>query len=369
MNFDFSDDQRMLREHARRYLSEVSDFHSLRTLVAAGQAYSPQMWQQMVELGWLGVALPEEFGGLGLGLLEVCVLAEELGRTLAPVPFFSTVCLGAEILKTCPSGRSGEVLAAILEGRQLLTVQLVTPDQHWNEDALLFQDGIATGVTAPLQFAQQADIAIVPALRSGAPVLVMLELNQVGVKRHALKALDGTVPYGRLNIHNAKATLLASGPEAVGCMKQVVHQAAILMAFEQLGGAEAALEMARTYALERHTFGRPIGSYQAVKHKLAHMAVKLELARSNAYYGAWALQAGTKDQLAAAAAAARLSATQAYAYCAEECLHLHGGIGYTWEANCHFYYKRARLLAVSLGSEGAWVNLLLADASRRALFA
>ncbi|MDH0426649.1 acyl-CoA dehydrogenase family protein [Stutzerimonas stutzeri] len=365
MNFDFSDDQRMLRDHARRFLSEAGDFHSLRQTLASGEGYSQALWQQISEQGWQGVAIAETHGGLELGMLELCVLAEELGRVVAPVPFFSTVCLAAEVLKRCPGEISDNLLQRVVTGEAIVATGLLTPDQEWNDTTVTFSNGKLSGRSAPLAYAGHAGSAILPVLDQGQPALALVDLQNVD--RQALGALDATVPFARLHLENTPAELLCSGNQAHLVMTRVVNQAAVLTAFEQLGGADAALEITRNYALERFTFGRAIGSYQAVKHKLADMAVKIELARSNAYYGAWALQDGSDEQLAAAAALARLSAGEAYEYAAEECLHLHGGIGYTWEADCHFFYKRARLLAVSLGSSSAWVDRLLSDASLHAL--
>ncbi len=365
MNFDFSDDQRMLRDHARRFLSEAGDFHALRQTLAADVAYSQALWQQISEQGWQGVAIAEAHGGLELGMLELCVLAEELGRVVAPVPFFSTVCLAAEVLKRCPGETSDNLLQRIVAGEAIVATGLLTPDQEWNDTTITFKDGTLSGRSSPLAYAAHAGNAILPVLDQGHPALALVDLQNVD--RQSLVALDPTVPFARLHLENVPAELLCSGHQAHQVMTRVVNQAAVLTAFEQLGGADAALEATRNYVLERFTFGRAIGSYQAVKHKLADMAVKIELARSNAYYGAWALQDGSDEQLAAAAALARLSAGEAYEYAAEECLHLHGGIGYTWEADCHFFYKRARLLAVSLGASNAWVDRLLSDASLQAL--
>lgn len=363
MNFDFSDDQRMLRDHARRFLSEASDFHALRQTLASGNGYSEALWRQVTDLGWQGVALPEAQGGLDLGMLELCVLAEELGRSLSPIPFFSTVCLAAEILKRCPSEAAHSLLAEIVSGTAIVSTGLITPDQNWEAKALEYHSSHISGRSGPLAYAADANFVILPALSNGVPVLILIDLNHAAIKRERLKAYDEVIPFARLHLSAAPAQLLCEGPMAQQIMSRVVNQAAVLTAFEQIGGAEAALEASCAYALERHTFGRPIGSYQAVKHKLADMAVKIELARSNAFYGAWALHAGTDAELALAAASSRLSAGEAFEYSAEECLHLHGGIGYTWEADCHFFYKRARLLAVSLGGASAWIERLLCEES------
>ncbi|HEX8595016.1 MAG TPA: acyl-CoA dehydrogenase family protein [Pseudomonas sp.] len=360
MNFDFSDEQQMLREQARRFLSETSTFHGLRERIARNERFDHRLWAQVADLGWLAVAIPEEHGGLGLGALELCVLAEEFGRSLAPVPFHATVFVGAELLKRSLAPDAGQWLERIATGTAIVAAHL-TPD--WKNINVTLQGGVLGGGCPPLAYGAHAHAVILPVLHDGQPALVLVDLEQSPNAHKAAQSLDDVVPYSTLALEQLPATVLAAGDAAVKAMREVLDQDAILTAFEQIGGADAACQLARDYALERHTFGRPIGSYQAVKHKLADMAVNIELARSNAYFGAWAMHAGEDADRSLAAAACRLSATHAFEYAARECLHLHGGIGYTWEADCHFFYKRSRLLAVILGQPGAWVDQLLSPAS------
>ncbi|EJM24387.1 acyl-CoA dehydrogenase [Pseudomonas sp. GM21] len=367
MNFDFSDEQRMLRDQSRRLLSEVSDFHTVRQMLQAQQSFNSDLWQQVAEMGWPAVAIGEEQGGLGLGMLELCVLAEELGRTLAPIPFQSTVLLAAELLKFSAAPEAQDLLQAIASGEAIVAAGLVAPGQSWADQPMQFDGKTLTGRSRPLAYAAQSHYALLPAQQAGRPVMVLVKLGDAGLQPVALNSPDEIIPFAALQADGVSAIGLLAGAPAIAAMQQVVDQSAILTAFEQIGGAEAACELARNYALERHTFGRPIGSYQAIKHKLADMSVKIELARSNAYYGAWALHAGSPQERALAAATCRLSATEAFEYAARECLHIHGGIGYTSEADCHFFYKRSRLLAVTLGEPGAWVDQLLSDASLQLL--
>jgi alkylation response protein AidB-like acyl-CoA dehydrogenase len=196
----------------------------------------------------------------------------------------------------------------------------------------------------------------------GSPVLLLLDASAAGVTRTALDGLCPLRPHGVLDVREAPAVVLASGDDAHRQLERLMDEAAVLTAFEQVGGAEAALTLARDYALARYAFGRPIGGNQAVKHRLADVLVAIELARSNAYYAAWAME-HDGDELPGAAAAARISATDAFELAAEEGLHLHGGYGYTWDANCHFYVRRARLLAVSAGNREYWSRRLLAPAA------
>lgn len=367
MNFDFSDEQRMLRDQARRFLGEASSLQALRQMLSAHQPCNPDLWQQVSELGWPAVAIGEAQGGLGLGMLELCVLAEELGRTLAPIPFQSTVLTGAELLKRSAAPQALEALQAIAGGEATLTTSLIAPGQSWDAQPLRFDGKAVSGRSHALAYGAHAHHAVLPALQASQPVVVLVDLKQANINTVPLKGPDGTVPFAALELSRIPAVGVLAGAQAIKTMERVVDQMAIFTAFEQIGGADAALDLARNYALERHTFGRPIGSYQAIKHKLADMAVNIELARSNAWYGAWALEAGTAAEAILAAATCRLSATHAYEQAARECLHIHGGIGYTWEADCHFFYKRSRLLAMTLGEPGAWVDRLLSAQSLQLL--
>ena len=203
-----------------------------------------------------------------------------------------------------------------------------------------------------------ASRALVLAQGEAGPALYLIDLEGPGVVREPVSTIDPTRGAARIEFAGAEAQLL--GETAGGGFDQLARiydRAAILIAFEQLGGADRALEMARDYALERYAFGRPIGSYQAIKHKLADVFVRNEVARANAYYGAWAL-ASDAPELPVAAAAARVAASAAYALAAKENIQTHGGIGFTWEADCHFFYRRARHLALVLGAPRDWKRRL-----------
>ena len=199
---------------------------------------------------------------------------------------------------------------------------------------------------------------IVAAQADGRLSLFLVELDQAGVERTALETIDPTRNHARLDFADAKAEPLGPAGEGAALIEQVLDKAAVLVAFEQVGGADRALELARDYALERMAFGRPIGSFQAIKHMLADMYVSATLARSNCYYGAWALSTNA-GELPEAAAAARISATQAFQHCAKNNIQVHGGMGFTWEFDCHMYYRRANALALGLGSLSYWEDQLI----------
>ena len=368
MNFDFSDDQKMLRDQARKFLGEKCTTKTVRKVFESSQGYDKNLWKQIAEMGWHGTAIPEEFGGLGLGYLELCVVAEELGRALAPVPFSSTVYLFAEALlaagdgeqkkKYLPKVASGELIGtfARAEGPGAVTPKSIRTT---------FKGGKLSGKKIAVVDGMDADFAIVLARSSDEPgergiALAVVDLKTSGVKRRAEDSIDPSRKHAEITFDNAPAEALGKAGEGWGHTSNVLNRAAIMTAFEQVGGADSCLAMAKEYALQRYAFGRLIGSYQAIKHKLADMYVNTELARSNAYYGAWALSTNARE-LPLAAAAARVSATQAFDYAAKENTQTHGGIGFTWEADCHFFYKRSRELGLSLGPQRTWKDKLVTE--------
>ena len=368
MDFDFSDDQKFLKNEASKFLDGRSPVSVVRgVLNDETKAYDAGLWKAIGEQGWLGAAIPEEHGGLGLGHLELCVIAEELGRCLAPTPFSSTVYFVAEALmlagsdaqkaKWLPKIAAGDVIGcfATVERPGTLTDAQVQAR---------VEGGKLTGVKIPVTDGDVADLAVVLAREGGKTRLFLVELAGAGVTREVLQTLDPTRSAARLTFNGAAAEPLGDAGEGLALAQGVLDRAAVLLAFEQIGGADRALEMAKDYAMNRYAFGRPIGSYQAIKHKLADMYIKTELARSNAYYGAWALSTGAAE-LPLAAAAARVAACDAFWYAAKENLQTHGGMGYTWEVDCHLYYRRAQQLGLVAGGAKAWKERLVSQLERR----
>lgn len=361
MNFDLTDEQKLLKEQARRLLAERASYAQLRALSDTGAAANTALWKEMAELGWLGAGIAEEFGGLGLSILELCVIAEELGRCVAPVPFSSSIGLAAtaialagteeQKMQYLPRLAAGELIAtfAYAEGAGF------TPS---GQAQTRYANERICGRKWPVPDAAIAQLAVVAARNDqDGVVLALVELEQPGVTRTALQGIDTLRSHAAIQLDDAAAERLPGG-DSDELFHKLLDIAATLTAFEQVGGAQAALDMAKAYVMQRHTFGRVVGSYQAVKHRLADMWAALELARSNAYFAGWAAS-NDAPELATAAAAARLSASHAYELAAEENLQLHGGIGYTWEADCHFHYARARLLSATLGSTRYWSDRLV----------
>jgi acyl-CoA dehydrogenase len=358
VNFDFSDEQRELQRSARRMLEKQCPTTSVRAVLDGAADYDPVLWSTMAEMGFCGAAIPEAFGGLGLGYLELCVIAEELGRSLAPVPFDSTVGLFTEILKLAGSDeQKSQHLPRVAQGELIGT--LAHSEAGRGTEATV-AEGALSGVKCPVMDGGCADLAIVVAREEQdvAPTLLLVDLASSGVRRDPVQSIDPSRKHARLTFDGATAERLGPRGGALDILSRAFDRTAVLVAFQQVGGAERALEMSRDYALQRIAFGRPIGSFQAIKHMLADMLVSVTLARANACYAAWALESGSPE-LPAAAAAARVSATMAFQQCSTNIIQVHGGIGFTWAFDAHLFYRRSNLLALSLGSQSQWEAKLI----------
>ncbi len=367
MNFDFSDDQKFLKGEARKFLDANCPATRVRKVLDDdAKGHDAELWAAVAAQGWLGAAIPEELGGLGLGHLELCVIAEELGRAVAPIPFASTVYILAEALMLAgsdeqkkawlPKIAAGEVIGCLAtsEGPGVVTGS--------NLQASV-EGGKLSGAKIPVTDGDIATLGLVLAKEGGKPGLFLVELGG-GVTREAVKTLDPTRDAAKLTFSGAAAQRLGGAGEGFDLLEQILDRAAVLLAFEQTGGADRCLEMAKDFALERYAFGRTIASYQAIKHKLADMYVKNELSRSNAYYGAWALNTNAPE-LPVAASAARIAGSEAYWFAAKENIQTHGGIGFTWEMDCHLHYRRSRQLQLVAGAPRVWKERLVSQLERR----
>lgn len=368
MNFQFSEEAEALRDEARKFLSAESGREKARAVMEGAAPYDKALWAKIAELGWTGLRIPEVHGGLGLSVLELCVLAEEVGRALTPVPFSSSVLQATELLLASGhDAAQAEWLPKLADGSAIGTVA-------WMEGDAAKPDGSPklrcvadrlSGTKLPVPDGLAADFAIVTAHDGeGGLVVALVDLNAPGVMREACETVELVRKSAKISFADAPCTVLAGAAAAERLRAAHLHSSAVLLAFEGLGGADAAMEMAVDYAKERVAFGRRIGGYQAVKHRCADMYIKNQLARSHAYYGAWALLTGASE-LAQAAAGARVAAIDALQFAAEENVQLHGGIGFTWESDCQFFYRRARLLALNLGSRTFWSDQLVRSLEQR----
>ena len=373
MNFEFSEEQNLLREQAQRFLREQCPLTAVRAVLDDRDvSHDEAVWRGIVEMGWTAVSIPEQYDGLGLGYLELCVIAEELGRSLAPVPYASSVYLATEaLLQFGSEAQKSEYLPRLAAGEIIGTLALAEgrgAPTAGNLNARVEGDRL-TGEKLPVPDGDIADLAVVVAREGEACNMYLVELGADGVEKQAVESIDPTRSQARISFTGAAASLLGNAGEGWSQLQQVFNRAAVLFAFEQAGGAQAALEMGREYAMGRYAFGRSIASFQAIKHKLADMYIASTLAHSNCYYGAWALSTDAAE-LPLAAATARVSATRAFNECAAENIQTHGGMGFTWEFDCHMYYRRAKALSVNLGNVTGWedrlVTALEADTAQEA---
>ena len=365
MDFDFSPEQLQLKDQARRFLAGQCDRTAVRAVLDGPQSFDAKLWQGLADQGYLGAAIPEAYGGLGAGTLELCVIAEELGRTVAPVPFSSSIAITAELLlQAGTEAQKQRWLPALASGKTIGCLALAERPGRVTAAAIQTRHagGRLSGHKLPVADGDIAQLAVVAAHDDGGPAhavsLYLVDLTAAGVQRETLPTIDPTRSQARIAFDGAEAEPLGAAGAGLAIVDAVFDRAAVLMAFEQVGGADVALQAACDYAQERFAFGRPIGSLQAVKHMLADMYVSATLARSNAYYGAWALSTASAE-LPQAAAGARVSATQAYQHCARNNIQVHGGMGFTWEFDCHLHYRRANLLALALGSLSNWEDRLI----------
>lgn len=369
MNFDFSDDQNVLRNEVRKFLTKESPVTVTRSVIDQAQTHAESVWQGLGALGITTLMLPEACGGIGLGAMELCVVAEEVGRQLGALPLASTLYLATQtVLLGSSSAQQIKWLSRVATGTK---ATLAAPlDAPFNVSQLPKFDGQhITGTADLVMDGGCAEIAVVLAQNSqGQACLVLIDVNE-SVVRTPLKTIDPAKPFSQLVFNATPAEPLdhvAPGEATLALLHRVRQRAAVLLAFEQLGGADAALEMSVAYARERKAFGRTIGSYQGIKHKLADIYTANQLARAHCYYGAWALTADAASsahapELALASACARVSASEAYSMAAQESIQVHGGMGYTWELDCHLHYRRARMLAVELGNVHAWRELMVQE--------
>jgi acyl-CoA dehydrogenase len=356
MSILYDDAQQSIANESRRVLeARVSKDELLPLLESKGQ-YHEGFWNTAKEQGWTALALPEEYDGLALGLVELGLIAHQAGRTLSGAPFLTSSFGAAKAIeiygsdaqksKWLPRLASGESIGAvaIAAGANALPRQ---PQTSFADDRI---DGIATGVSGGLA----ADIAIILAQGPGGPTLVVAEL--AGVERQAIESFDNSRCVGNLHFIATPAEILVDGPETHAAALHILALQAVITAHEQTGGAEALMEAARDYAVTRRAFGQVIGAFQSVKHRIAELYALIELARANCIHAA--SREGAEDFITAAAAA-RLSATEAYDTAARDCIQIHGGIGVTWEAGLHLHMRRARSLAIEQGNTLFWEDILV----------
>ena len=361
MNLDFSDDQKFLQEEARKFLEKEGALSRNRNVLENELYVDTELWKKIVDLGWTGIRIPEEYGGLGLGHLELCVIAEELGRFLAPVPYSSSVYLFTESIinygsDTIKKELLPQLVRGDIVGTLAVTEELFAPSA--SNIKVTNNNGRLNGKKIAVPDANVSTHALVVAKSTKGISLHVVDLSSDKVLVEHQETIDESRGHFSITFENAEAQLIGDEVSGWEIYESIINQAAVLFSYEQIGGSQASLDMAVNYAKERYAFGRPIGSYQAIKHKLADMYIALTLAKSNCYYAAWALSTDSSD-LPSAAATARVSATKAYQLCSKENIQTHGGNGFTWEYDCHMFYRRSKLLSLNIGSLSNWKEKLV----------
>ncbi len=356
MSILYDEGQQAIAIESRRILEARMDKDALLPLLGTTGQYHAGFWTIAKEQGWTALALPEAFGGLGLGLIELGLIAHQAGRTLSGAPFLTSsfgvsraiALYGSDAQKArwLPGLASGETIGAvaIAAGADAL------PRAPMARFASGRIDGAQTGVIAGLA----ANVAVVLASGPDGPLLALVDLADAG--RVAVNSFDNSRCIADLTFTAHPAEPLIAGPGARSAALHILALQAVITAHEQTGGAEALMEIARDYAMTRRAFGQVIGAFQSVKHRIAELYALVELARANSIHAA--SREGQSD-FVLAAAAARLSATEAYDTAARDCIQIHGAIGVTWEAGLHLHMRRARSLAIEQGNGLFWEDILV----------
>jgi alkylation response protein AidB-like acyl-CoA dehydrogenase len=365
MNFGFSEEQEELRRLVRRFLEEKSPETEVRRLMATTEGYDPAVWRQMADqLALQAMTIPEVYGGAGFGYVELLVVLEEMGAALLCAPYFSTVALGANALLTSADEVAAKQwLPAIASGDTIATLAITEDTGRWDLDAITTKatkkDGSWTldGHKSFVIDGHTAGLILVAARSDAGLSLFAVDADAAGLTRTPLATMDQTRKQARLEFAGTPAALVGRDGAAGPGLEKTLQLACVALAAEQVGGAQRVLDNAVEYAKNRMQFGRPIGSFQAIKHKCADMLLEVESAKSAAYYGAWA--AATDDEeLALAASLAKSYCSEAYFHCAGENIQIHGGIGFTWEHHAHLYFKRAKSSELLLGDPAYHRELL-----------
>jgi alkylation response protein AidB-like acyl-CoA dehydrogenase len=349
MNFAFSEEQEELRRITRQFLESKSPESEVRRLMDTDEGYDEKVWGQMAnELGLQSLIIPEEFGGQGFSFVELTVVLEEMGRALLCAPYFSSCVLAANALIHSGDDAAKQAhLPGIASGETIATLAFTEPNGKWDEsgiEATATKDGDSYALSGTKMFVldgAQANLLIVAAKTDAGTSLFAVDPAASGVTRTNLATMDQTRKQAKIELDGAAGTLIGTDGGGWATLERVLDLAAVALAAEQVGGAQKVLEEAVQYAKDRVQFGRPIGSFQAIKHKCADMLLEVESAKSAAYYAAWCASE-LNDELPSVASLAKAYCSEAYFHAAAENIQIHGGIGFTWEHPAHLYFKRAK---------------------------
>jgi alkylation response protein AidB-like acyl-CoA dehydrogenase len=361
VNFAFSDEQEQLRDAVRRFLEAKSPSTEVRRLMETTEGYDPAVWAQMAnELGLQSLHIPEEYGGQGFTFVELGIVLEEMGRVLLAAPYFSTVVLAADaIMNAGTADQQAKLLPGIASGETIAALAFTEPAGKWDANGIeMVAKGSGDSYTLDgtkmfVIDGHTADLVVVAARLEGTSgedgiSFFTVDAGASGLTRTPLATMDQTRKQAKLEFANVAATPLGEPGAGWPALSKTLDQAAAMSSNEMVGGAQKVLEMSVEYAKVRVQFGRPIGSFQAIKHKCADMLLEVESGKSAAYYAAWAA-AEDNEELPVAASLAKAYCSDAFFHAAAENIQIHGGIGFTWEHDAHLYFKRAKSSEILLG--------------------
>ncbi|MEU3416704.1 acyl-CoA dehydrogenase family protein [Streptomyces sp. NPDC006658] len=366
MAHPFSDDHERLRETVRRFLAEKSPETEVRRLMEEPEGFDRAVWRQMAEqLELMALTVPGKYGGAGYSYAELSVVLDEMGRALLCAPYFATVALAANLLLASPDESArADYLPGIASGRTIATVALAERQGLWSESGIALEatgtpDGSwrLSGEKHYVLDGHVADLVLVAARTRAGISLFAVEKDAAGLAAVPVAALDPTRRLARLSFDRVRARPVGADGEGWPAVARMLDLAAVALAAEQVGGAQRVLEMAVGYAGLRVQFGRPIGSFQAIKHKCADMLLQVESARAAAYHAGWAV-AEDDDEVPVLASLAKACCSEAYFHAAAENIQIHGGIGYTWEHPAHLYFRRAKSSELLFGDAAHHRELL-----------
>jgi alkylation response protein AidB-like acyl-CoA dehydrogenase len=353
VNFSFSDDQVLLKNSVRAALEEHCKSAHVRAMAEDGKGYGDELWGEMGKLGWLGLPFPEEHGGAGLGLVELAIVLEEMGRAAYPGPFFATVVLGGlGLMLGGTAEQRDKWLPAIASGRARMTAALLEEHLDWDPastTASATKSGsgwILSGVKRFVPWAHVADVILVPARSADGLSLFLLDPKSVGVTLSPMKGIDLTNRWSEMRLDKVAVgaeAIMGQPGGAASVLESLLRRAAVCASAEMLGAARRCLDMSVEYVKVREQFGQPIGSFQAIRHRCAEMLLEAENAHAAVYYAAWALTAGAEDA-AVASSICKSYVNEAARRVCGDAIQVHGGIGFTWEYDLHLYMKRAKAL-------------------------
>lgn len=356
----------LLRETARDYLADRLGNAEVRRLMVSDDGFERAAWKGLADLGWVGLAIPEEFGGAGYGPVELSVLFEEMGRMVTPGPFFATAALAVPaIVELADSEQKAELLPGIAAGDTIASVAVHEAARDWDLERVKTtatggdDSWVLDGTKHHVLDGHLADLFLVVARTEEGLGLFAVPADAEGLEVEQVSVLDSTRRQATVSFRGVKAAGPLGGGDARNGLKRALALASAYLAVEQAGGAQRCLEMSVDYARTRHQFGRPIGSFQAVKHRCAEMLLKVEHAKSVAYHAVRVTD--DRGEFAIAAPLAASIASEAYVWAAGENIQIHGGIGFTWEHDAHLYLKRAKSSSLLLG-DARYHRRLLGDA-------